>query len=285
MSWVNVGLASFGLACNSLAYVTASRLKHQTSGTGLMKNLAVTDSLASTTIGVQSATFGWFQWSNLVNNDYTCMVMRSLGVWARTSATFNLTALTLDRLWAVSKPHDYRQQGTPRRATFIMIPLILFAFLLNAPAMTMMKQNNGICLASEVSNRYIPREVLEVYIQNVPPATDFLIFGTIMFSNILIVRRLRNPRGELGAHEKDAAIALLLVSSLFLVVVIALGVTFGAVFAHQGNSEYNEKMRKLLVLVAEFFMTVNHTTNLGFYIIGSRTFRETFKKLFRSESP
>ena len=80
MSWVNVGLATLSLAGNALAFVTASRLRNQTTGTGLMKYLAVTDSLASTTTAVQSAMFGWFQWSNVVNNDYTCMVMRSLGI-------------------------------------------------------------------------------------------------------------------------------------------------------------------------------------------------------------
>ena len=80
MSGVNVGLAALGLAGNALAYVTACRLRNQSSGTGLMKYLAVTDSLSSTTTAVHSAMFGWFQWSDLVNNDYTCMVTRFLGV-------------------------------------------------------------------------------------------------------------------------------------------------------------------------------------------------------------
>ena len=90
MSWVNVGLATLGLAGNALAYVTASRLSNQTTGTGLMKYLAVTDSLASTTTAVQSAMFGWFQWSNVVNNDYTCMVMRFLAISFRNSGYSNI---------------------------------------------------------------------------------------------------------------------------------------------------------------------------------------------------
>ena len=85
MSWVNVGLGTLSLAGNALAYVTASRLRNQTTGTGLMKYLAVTDSLASTTTAVQSAMFGWFQWNDVVNNDYTCMVMRFLAISFRQS--------------------------------------------------------------------------------------------------------------------------------------------------------------------------------------------------------
>ena len=82
MSWVNVGMTSLGLAGNALAYATASHLRQQTSVTGLMKFLAVTDSLAITTTAVQSSTFGLFQWSN---NDYACITMSFFGLWFRTS--------------------------------------------------------------------------------------------------------------------------------------------------------------------------------------------------------
>ena len=165
-------------------------------------------------------------------------------------ANSNLTALTIDRLWAVSKPHCYRQRATSRRATLIMLPLILFAFLSNGPAMIMMEQKGGVCLASDSSNKFIPRAALEAYIQIFPPAMDLLFFGIILVCNILIIRGLRNPKEGLGRHEKDAAIALLLVTTLFLVVVGSLGVTFGAVGKYEGGSEFNTQMRKLLTLIA-----------------------------------
>ena len=166
------------------------------------------------------------------------------------SANLNLTALTVDRLWAVSKPHNYRQHATSRRATLIMLPLILFAFISDAPTMAMMEQKGGVCLASDYSNKFIPPAALEAYIQIVPPATDLLFFGTILVCNVLILRGLRNSRGEFGRHEKDAAIALLLVSTLFLLVVVSLGVTLGAVVKYEGQSEFDTKMRKFLTLIA-----------------------------------
>ena len=144
-----------------------------------------------------------------------------------------------------------------------MLPLILFAFISNAPAMAMMEQKGGICLASDTSNKFIPRAALEAYIQIVPPMTDLLFFGTVFVFNVLIVWKLRNLRGELGRHEKDAAIALLLVSTLFLLVIVSLGVTFGAVGNYAGESEFNTKMRKLLVLVAvSFFQLIFSFFNL-----------------------
>ena len=116
--------------------------------------------------------------------------------------------------------------------------------------MIMMEQKGGACLASDSSNKFIPRAALEAFIQIVPPATDLLFFGTFLACNILIVQRLRNPKEELGRHEKDAAIALLLVTTLFLLVVGSLGVTFGAVGKYEGGSEFNTRMRKLLTLIA-----------------------------------
>ena len=131
-----------------------------------------------------------------------------------------------------------------------MLPLILFAFVSNTPTMAMMEQKGGVCVASDYSNKFIPRVALEAYIQIVPPATDLLFFGTILVCNVLIVRGLRNPRGEFGRHEKDAAIALLLVSTSFLLVGLTLAVTFGAVGKYEGESEFDTKMRKLMILIA-----------------------------------
>ena len=165
------------------------------------------------------------------------------------SANLNFTALIFERIWAAYWPDVHSQyDARPSRATFIMLPLILLAFVCNVPFVRVMRENQ-LCLVSSILNKTVIQQVLEGFILTTVPLTvQLLIFGTIFVSNALIFRDMRNPRGGFGRNEMNVEIALRFMTTLILLDVISIALIFLALGNSEVESEFNTKIRLLLSL-------------------------------------
>ena len=65
-----------GFVGNILCYLTAARFKNQTSGTGFMKNLAVTEAFAAPLVPVQNLLIKGLNQLPGINSDFVCKIVR-----------------------------------------------------------------------------------------------------------------------------------------------------------------------------------------------------------------
>ena len=65
-----------GFVGNILCYLTAARFKNQTSGTGFMKNLAVTEAFAAPLVPVQNFLIKGLNQLPGINSDFVCKIVR-----------------------------------------------------------------------------------------------------------------------------------------------------------------------------------------------------------------
>ena len=74
--WLSATVGALGVVANTLTYLTAARLKMQTSGTVLMKCLALADSVMVFMLNAQSLGLDKAAETPLVDNDFVCNVGR-----------------------------------------------------------------------------------------------------------------------------------------------------------------------------------------------------------------
>ena len=91
--WAKVVIACLSLGGSTFTYMTASRLRNQTSGSEFMKHLAIADSAAATLVAIHSVSTGWLQWMSWAANDFSCKLLRFFTRSAIQTGTTNLVQL------------------------------------------------------------------------------------------------------------------------------------------------------------------------------------------------
>ena len=162
-----------------------------------------------------------------------------------------MTCLTYDRLWAIEKPLDYRQRGKPRVARRTVLPALLVALVLASPVISLTEQTEGGCNAGspDIGGTDLPPVFGKVYARGIIPLLRGVPFILILFWSFRIARSLRNPQGQFGVPEREAARALVMVCACFLLSQLAFVGSVINYLSFNGPTVYNKKMASICLLL------------------------------------
>ena len=181
---------------------------------------------------------------------YGADLCRSRLVNSSISANFTLTTLTVDRLWAVWKPHDYKQKAKSKTAVKISIVLGAFAIVASAPTLIIMRNTNGGCFGASLAPNNSFLAVFNWYLNVVAPVLLGVPFIAIVSLNVMIIYKLKEKKVKMTSCEIEVTVSLVAVSVTFFIFNLASFAAISGKKRFDDVSTYNVDVTNLLITLA-----------------------------------
>ncbi|XP_072039826.1 QRFP-like peptide receptor [Amphiura filiformis] len=133
-----------GYVGNFLVLIVYSRKKYRRSNAALyILNLAVGDTVTMTVVCFHVTEFYRVTWPLLWRSDIQCAIHRAVRFLGFDITVFTMTAIAVDRYFAVCHPIAFRTKFTPRRTKLVIAMLWVLAVMTASPALAIFKAIYG----------------------------------------------------------------------------------------------------------------------------------------------
>ena len=293
--WIPI-LVPIGLVGNTLSFLIMVKPSNRKLSTCIyMAAISVNDSMMLLIV-----FYGWSVSYLKIHKRYPlgCRIESFLIMFALQNATYQVVAMTIDKLIAIKWPHKAAINSTPRRAKMTIIVLYVCVISYNLPDFFLTKMIGTACVSYAVGGVYAKIYSWLTFIFNgIIPLTSLIVMNSTIihevrkshnrFRNQETVKTLHNQQctdqGKQGLRksvENQLTVMLLLVTTLFLVLLIPTYARF--LYFTSVNRDTPEKQATAVLflhLSTRLYFT-NSGINFFLYCISGKKFRKDLKKLF-----
>ena len=156
-------------------------------------------------------------------------------------------------MFAVWKPHVYKQKFKPAVAKWTSFLILGFSIILCSPTVLTIGLNGEDCLPGKHATDLLPPEFIDWYNRAVSVVINVAIpfIGHVVFDSLIVYKLKRaGASTSLSRKEKDVTVSLLLVCVFYLVTTSVIAVNMAKYSTMEVSTLRDTMLRRVLILGA-----------------------------------
>ena len=156
----------------------------------------------------------------------------------------------MDRIFAVWKPHVYKQKFKPGAAKWATFCLALYSIILCSPTFATIGLGGEDCFPGKHATDLLPPELIEWCTQGMTILVNVAIpfIGHLILDGLIVFKLKRaGTSSSLGRKEKDVTVSLLLVCVLYFITTSVTAINMAQYTNMEISNSRDVLIRRLLI--------------------------------------